>query len=150
MMRVLSLSRPWTWAIFDPIANKGIENRSWPPPIEAIGNQIAIQAAKSWDEDALQFFLKLGLSNFPNRKDRYVSGAIIGVVTLDKVVTSARTLPPEQARWFFGEYGWIFTDRVLLPTPIPMTGSLGLRWLSGEFEASVNEQLAKKVSEAHG
>ena len=150
MMRVLSLSRPWTWAIFDKVANKGVENRSWPPPIEAIGERIAIQAAKSWDKDAIPFFLKLGLSGFPNRKENYVSGAIIGVVTLDRVVTSARSLAPEQARWFFGEYGWVIIDRILLPTPIAMPGTLGLRWLAEDHERLVNEQLAQKAREQHG
>jgi len=141
MMRVLSLSRPWTWSLFDPIAAKGIENRTWPPPVEAIGHRIAIQAAKSWDNDAIGFFLRLGIDHFPARKDQYPSGVVIGVVTLDRVVTSDRLLPPDQRRWFFGPYGWVITDRILLPTPVECSGALGLRYLDPAREAAVDHQL---------
>jgi hypothetical protein len=140
-MRFLSLSRPWTWAIFDPVANKGVENRSWMPPVEMIGERFAIQASKSWDHDAITLFFKLGLTHFPNRKDKYPSGVIVGVATLDRVVTTAATLPPEQARWFFGECGWVLTDRIALPSPVACPGALGLRILPMDVTVAVIRQL---------
>jgi hypothetical protein len=139
-MRFLSLSRPWPWALFDFIADKGIENRSWAPPIDLIGHQIAIQSAQSWDDDAMGYFLKLGLDHFPHRKDLYPSGVIAGVATIDRVVTSARTLGA-QARWFFGEYGWVLTHRIALPTPVPCKGAQGLRTLPPDIATAVALQL---------
>ncbi len=146
-MRVLSLSRPWTWAIFDPIADKGIENRSWPPPIAAIDDQIAIQAAQSWDDDVMGLFLKLGLDHFPHRKDQYPHSVIVGVATLDRVVTEARTLG-KQARWFFGEYGWVLTHRIALVAPVPCKGAQGLRTLPADIEIAVTAQLARQAQPA--
>ncbi len=140
-MRFLSLSRPWPWAIFDPVANKGIENRSWAPPVEMIGERFAIQASKTWDHDAITLFFKLGLTHFPNRKDKYPAGAIVGVATLDRVVTTDKTLPADQARWFFGEYGWVLTHRIALPTPVPCKGALGLRILPNDETVEVIRQL---------
>lgn len=146
-MRFLSLSRPWTWAIFDPVADKGIENRSWPPPVDMIGERIALQAAKSWDDDAIRMFLRLGLQHFPNRKDSYPFFVIVGVATIERVVTESRTLTPAQARWFFPptpedpNYGWILGDRIPLRAPVPCKGAFGLRPLPTDVEALVLEQL---------
>ncbi len=141
------MSRPWTWAIFDPIADKGIENRDWAPPVEMIGERFAIHAAKSWDPDAITLFFKLGLTHFPNRKDKYPSGVVIGVATLDRVVTVDKTLPPAQARWFFGVYGWVLTHRIAIPTPVPCKGALGLRILPMDVTVNVLRQL--ETVEAH-
>ena len=141
-MRFLSLRRPWTWAIFDPIADKGIENRSWAPPVEMIGERFAIHAAKGWDGTAVGIFLRLGITHFPGRQDLYPSGVIIGVATLDRVVTEDRTLPPHQKRWLLGgEYGWVLTDRIALPTPVLCKGAQGLRILAMEPTVEVIRQL---------
>lgn len=149
-MRVLSLSRPWTWAIFDPIADKGIENRTWAPPIEAIGHRFAIQAAKSWDDDAIELFFNLGIDHFPARRDSYPYGVIVGVATLDKVVTTEKTLPAKQARWFFGEYGWVLTHRIALPEPVPCKGALGFRILPFDATADIVRQLeAMGITDNH-
>lgn len=142
MMRFLSLWRPWPWAIFDPVANKGIENRNWAPPIDLIGHQIAIQSALHWDPDAMKMFLRLGITHFPNRKEAYPPGVITGVATIDRVVTTTKTLAPSQERWFMGEYGWVLTDRVLFTLPVICKGGQGLRYLSDQQEAQVRQQLA--------
>ncbi len=140
-MRFLSLHRPWTWAIFDPIADKGIENRSWAPPIEMIGERFAIQAAKGWDDVAVSMFIRLGITHFPARHDQYPSGVIVGVATLDRVITNDRTLSDHQKRWFFGEYGWVLTDRIALPSPVLCKGAQGLRILPMEATVEVIRQL---------
>lgn len=140
-MRVLSLSRPWPWAIFDPVARKHIENRSWPPPIAMIGKRIALQSAKSWDDDAISYFLELGLGHFPNRKDSHPHSVIQGVVTIDRVVTVDRTLAPDQRRWFFGPYGWVLAWVTPLPEPVPCKGAQGLRALPDDVSRLVQEQL---------
>lgn len=135
-MYFLSLSNPWPWAIFhpDPEIRKDIENRSWPPPIARIGKPIAIHAAKSWDADATRHWIKVGIQDFPMRKDLYPSSAVIGIATIDRVRTGSpdnlpADLPPSQRKWFFGEYGWYLTGQIKLAHPIPMKGGQGLRKL---------------------
>lgn len=148
-MRVLSLSRPWPYAFVTdelPVAaRKLVENRSWMPPIGQIGQRIALHAAKSWDDDAIAFFLHLGLRNFPGRKDLHPSGVVFAVATLDRVVTEARTLPPEQQRWFFGPCGWVLSDVVALAVPVPCRGAQGLRTLEPGVEVTVLAQLSTVV-----
>ena len=142
-MKFLSLSRPWDWAIFDPVARKHIENRTWAPPIAMIDQEIALQSAKSWDEDAFRFFDELGISNYPARYDQYPSGIIRGVVTLDRVVTETKTLAPDQARWFFGPYGWCLDAVTPFETFAPCKGAQGLRDLPADAEVAVQHEIAK-------
>lgn len=146
-MRFLSLSRPWPWAIYDPVADKGIENRCWPPPISQIGQRIALHAAKSWDDRAITMWIELGLTGFPSRKDLYMSGVIVGVATIERVVTESRTLSPAQRRWFFEptpqdpNFGWVLGDRIKLRVPIPCRGAQGLRELPPDVNDAVMAQL---------
>lgn len=141
-MRFLSFSQPWLWAVLDEVAAKGIENRSWQPPISMIGQRIALHAAKSWDDAAIPFFIKLGIEH-PSRRELYPTSAIVGVATIDRIVTTPKTLPPDQARWFFGEFGWVLTERITLLRPIPMKGAQGLRNLPPEIDADIEAQLAE-------
>lgn len=141
MMKFLSFSQPWLWSITDlaePDA-KRIENRTWQPPIEMIGKRFALHAAKSFDDDAIGMFVQLGIEH-PARRSLYVSSAIVGVATIDRIVTSPRTLGA-QARWFFGPFGWVLSDVRKLATPIEMKGAQGLRYLDEKIEAAINLQL---------
>jgi hypothetical protein len=149
-VKVLSLSNPWPWTIFDlpPPDAKNIENRSWMPPIADIGTRIAFHAAKSWDEAAISFLFRMGITTMPARKDMYPTGVIIGVVTIDRVVTESRTLRPDQRRWFFEtrddgkqNYGWLLVDVRRLTTPIPYRGAQGLRNLPPDVTAAIESQL---------
>ena len=137
-MKALSLSQPWLWAVL--YAGKHVENRSWPPPIDMIEQRIALHAAKSWDDDAISFFIKLGIEH-PHRKDLYTAGAIVGVATIDRVVTTDKTIADDQKRWFFGEYGWLLKDVRPLKSPIPATGRQKLWTMSPEIEGAVMLQL---------
>lgn len=140
-MKVLSLWRPWSWSIFHPSPDrKAIENRSWQPPISLIGKRLALHDAKKLDESAFKLFRDNGLTDYPNRYDAYPSGVIVGVVTIDRVVTEERTLSPQQRRWYFGNVGWILSDARRLPTPIEHKGSQGLRELP---EATTREILGQ-------
>lgn len=144
-MKFLSLSRPWDWAIFDPVAAKDIENRSWPPPIGVIGQDIALQSAGSWDKRAMPTFTRLGLDNFPERFSLYPSGVIRGVVTIERVVTTDNTLTPTQKRWRmpeFGEYAWVLGSVTPFRTFVPCKGAQGLRTLPEDVEVEVRRALA--------
>lgn len=143
-MRVLSLWRPWSWSIFHPSEDlrKTIENRSWLPPIELIGQRIALHDAKKFDDSAFKVFADNGLDAFPMRFDAYPSGVIVGVVTIERCVTEERTLTPQQRRWYFGDCGWVLVDARRLPTPIPHVGGQGLRHLPEATTRNILEQLA--------
>lgn len=149
-MRVLSFSQPWLWAILDPLAAKWIENRKWQPAIEMIGRRFALHAAKSWDEEGVPFFHSLGITHAPARFDLYPRSAIVGVATIARIVTEAKTLPPEQARWFFGTptspFGWVLEDVRPLPRPIPFKGAQGLRDLPLDVAAAIERQLATETT----
>jgi hypothetical protein len=145
MMKALSLSQPWCWSLFDPIADKGVENRSWPCPIAMIGQMIAIHAAKSWDDKGIKTFFDLGLDHFPARRDMFVTSAIVGVATIEFVVTPAEAdrLPLAQQRWFFGDYGWFIPKRVKLPKPIVCGGKQGLWTVDSLIENGIHQQLGQ-------
>ncbi len=139
-MKFLSLWRPWDWAIFDDVARKHIENRKWPPPIRMIGETIALQSVPRWDDNAIRWFIKIGLTHFPNRIELYPHDIIRGVVTIDRVVTEARTLPPDQQRWFMGPFAWVLTDVKRFETPVPCKGGQGLRNLPTDVDREVRWQ----------
>jgi hypothetical protein len=148
-IRVLSLWRPWSFSIFHPSEDrKSIENRTWLPPIELIGKRLALHDAKKLDESAFRLFRENGLTDFPNRYDAYPSGVIVGVVTIDRVVTEDRTLTPQQRRWYFGDVGWILSDARRLPTPIEHRGGQGLRNLPETKTRMILEQLGIEPTDA--
>ncbi len=129
-MKALSFSQPWLWAVLDEVADKAVENRTWPPPIEMIDQQIALHAAKSFDDAGSYRLWDLGIKT----PDMYAKSAIVGVATIDRIVTEDRTLPDLQKRWYQGPfspdgktvYGWILKDRKKLARPISWDGGLGL------------------------
>jgi hypothetical protein len=156
-MKALSFSQPWCWAVVDELVRKHIENRTWAPPIDLIGHQFAIHAAKSWDnlraypliKDGIeypgltptQYLQALGFDP-PMAYHCYASSAIVGVATLDRVVTETKTLTDEQKRWFFGPVGWVLTDVVKLPEPIRCGGKQGLWAVPAELEPLIHNQVA--------
>lgn len=156
-MRFLSFSQPWLWSITTLVMPAGfavepkrIENRTWQPPIDMIGQRFALHAAKSWDDSAAGFFLRLGIDWFPARRALYPSSCIVGVATLDRIVTSSRTLSSAQAPWYMGPtnadgdtvFGWVLTDVRRFADVIPMKGGQGLRHLDREHDELVAERLA--------
>lgn len=149
-MRILSLSRPWPWSIFDAPAGlrKTVENRSWPCPSAIVGERIALHAAKSWDDNAFPFLIRLGL-NPPARFDLHPHGVIVGVATIERVVTTSLELDPDQRRWFFEtrgdgkkNYGWVLADVRKMDTPYPYRGAQGLRDLSSDTVSVIERSIA--------
>lgn len=154
-MKFLSLSRPWDFSILDLPAEhaKRIENRSWPPPENAIGQRIALHSAMSFDSQAFAFFRKLGIIElFPQSFDAYKHGVIRGVATIDRVVSKKwtsgingpDTLTDAERRFFFEErsdgkinYGWVLRDVRRLTLAVEMRGAQGLRELPPLVNAAV-------------
>lgn len=139
-MKFLSFSQPWLWSIL--YAGKRIENRSWKPPIADIGTRFALHAAQSWDDDAIPFFERFGLT-YPPRFDQYPRGMIVGTAVIDRVVTDTKWLEnnaPDQIRWFFGPCGWVLSDVRVILDPVPMKGARGLRRLEDDIASQLVER----------
>ena len=139
-MKALSFSQPWLWAVL--YGNKRVENRKWAPPINMIDQRIALHAAKSWDKDGVPFLTKMGLADkMPGRFDLYAKSAIVGVATIDRVITDPKSLPEDQRGWFFGPVGWILSNVIPLEQPLAATGALQLWPVPEVLESQINAQL---------
>jgi len=136
-MKGLSLHQPWIWAVLH--AGKHVENRPWAPPIGMIEQRIALHSTKGFDDDGLQYLWKLGIRT----QDEYPRGAILGVATIDRVVTVNTTLAEDQKQWFFGEYGWLLKDVRALQRPIPCRGLQRLWTVPDAIVQDIHDQLSE-------
>ena len=142
-MKVLTLHRPWPWAIFhlppELGAPKLIENRSWAPPEWLVGQYLGVHAGKFFDAGAEEWICKmLGLRQLPEQAQ------CIGLVGVVRVMGSYRSLagvPIEQRRFFFGPIGWVLDSPLALKVPLPMPGKQGLWDLNEHTERAVREEL---------
>ncbi len=139
-MKALSFSQPWLWAVL--YGGKRVENRKWAPPIRMIDQRIALHAAKSWDKNYGPTFDLMGQSaRMPQRFDLYTKSAIVGVATIDRIITDPKSLPEDQRGWFFGPVGWILSNVIPLTQPIAATGALQLWQVPPVLESEILEQL---------
>lgn len=139
-MKALTLRPVWPWAMFDlreidPAVAKATENRTWRPPYWAVGGEIAIHSGKTYDVGSPSQIWQISGHTPP---DRYPAGAIVGTAKLVGFVVQNDYGPntiegqapagydPDNDRWFFGPYGWLFDDFVKLRFPVPARGKLGL------------------------
>ena len=153
----LTVWQPWAWAIAE--GHKLVENRDWPPPRTVpMGTDIAIHAAVRKVDPLDVADVRQGV--FRSRGDRrlenwqvpeaesplFIRGGLVAVARLDAVVTSKAGLPHQQRGWFFGSYGWVFSNVRKLSTPIPLRGMQGLWSVPGSELFQVYEQLAGGAS----
>ena len=128
-MKALSLIQPWATAIM--IGNKKIETRSWRTSYRG---RIAIHAAKSFLKWAREFAeTERALGRIPDSLfPRLPFGMIIGFATivgmrrtedLEQEITALERLYGDYSS---GRWGWILTDILPLPQPIPCKGALSL------------------------
>jgi hypothetical protein len=78
-MRALTVKQPWASLIAS--GEKRIENRSWRPPAELIGQRIAIHAGASWD--------KRGETFTAARKGELPQGRVVCTAVIDRVVEAS-------------------------------------------------------------
>lgn len=155
-MRCISLWQPWASAMMVPRELeagmiKRIETRGWAPDKSAIGQRMAIAAAKTqkdmdtkeplrdwWMENVKRkggyraCFEKAGLTDW----ERLPFGAVLGHGLLVDVVPTEELLPTLAADWIEkdwgnyrpGRFGWVFADMVVLPAPVPVVGRQGIFW----------------------
>jgi hypothetical protein len=151
-IRGLSLTRPWPFAFHH---GKRIENRSWRPSGRLIDCYIALHAAKSWSEDDREFIQEALRLPVPDRKAspdsqifavaRWRGGIVLSTPLTNEsgLRPTGSILPPEQDKWFFGPYGWLFEDYVELPEPVQCIGARGLWILPEDVKALVREKYQK-------
>lgn len=147
-MKAITLWRPWPYAIFHlpPAIAKRVENRSWKPPRDIVGQRIAIHAGKTWDEDGKDFIgrhlaelgLLADLKAQPGHDARVKDEGIIGTAFLAGFLDIGDYRQPPFRPWFQGPFGWLLDDARALPEPIPCKGQRGL-W---DVPAELIERLA--------
>jgi len=115
MTKAITLHRPWPYAI--AYLGKNIENRSWPCPLP-VGTKLGIHAGKKWDQSGADWIMAQGLILPP--EPEHETGIICTVNFKSNIRYS-------DSRWFFGEWGWLFEDKVsLLDSIIKCSGKQGL------------------------
>lgn len=112
-MKCISIRQPWAWAIFH---GKDVENRLWSTKYRG---DLLIHAGQKIDQDGYKWINR----NFPNLIPLdyvFQTGCIIGKVKMIDCVYKS------SSPWFFGPYGFVFTEPVLFEEPIPFRGALKL------------------------
>lgn len=160
-MKAISLHQPWASLVADGI--KTIETRSWRAHASAIGQRIAIHAAKTREgKDAYTF------SEFPYDFNDLPFGAIVATAVVDRCVRVnhifngpyeesthypspgmrvSESIEGEQYtvdRWGHfnrGRWLWILRDVNKLDRPISTTGRQGIWNLPPEITARIRKQV---------
>ena len=129
-MMALTLIRPWPWSmLYGP---KRIENRKWRPSPSLLrpGERFAIHAGKKFDIEDMHFILRTcGLDTEPAHfRDQGIVGSLRyhGVIDHDVDFDHQHARQLGQSDWFFGPFGWICSEPIILPTPIERPGAMGL------------------------
>jgi hypothetical protein len=118
----LSIRQPWAWLIVN--GHKDIENRSWKPAANRIGQRFAVHASqKRLTKDDFEYFLEVvkdrKIKNYPKTIDDFDYGVIVGTVQLDDVVRGSKSF------WAFrGNYHWVLSKAKKL-RPKKIKGQLG-------------------------
>jgi hypothetical protein len=131
----ISFLQPWLWAIIE--GHKPVENRSWKPPRNIVGQVIALHASRGWDSDGRVMIEKLLGEAAAHSCMVAPRGAIVGTARvagafqpggraelvgpiLDADVDRLAASP-----WALGPWVWLLTDVRKFAEPIPCKGALG-------------------------
>lgn len=153
-VKALTLWRPWAAAIVH--GKKRVENRGWTPPCSMLGQDIALHAGKTLDDDDVND--DIVASGVP----RDLLPGPIGIVAVvrlvgfvdtrhDRLVFAGVSIDAARAaidsEWFGGDVGWVF-DRVRpLAEPVPCRGAQGLWDLPPDVEAAVTAAMLPALPE---
>lgn len=143
----LTVWQPWAWAIAAGL--KLVENRTWRPLPLQPGDTLAIHAAAKepeFDDLAMVRHLAAQAGVVMLDTAKLVRGALVAVVTLDRVVSAVAELPREQRLWWTGPLGWVLRDVRVLPRPLGAKGQQGLWPIGGELVHQVWDQLEPRES----
>ena len=115
-MKALSLKQPWATLIVTGI--KLIENRTW---VSNYRGPLLIHASKTWDENGARWVMhNFGELKGFIRSSNHIKGSIIGKVKMIDCVSESNS------KWFFGPYGFVFTEPIEFYEPTPYRGQLGI------------------------
>jgi hypothetical protein len=92
--RALSIRQPWAWFIVN--GYKDVENRSWAPSKDRIGERILIHASqkrlsKVDLEDFFEIVQDLKLRRYPKSVADFEYGAIVGSALLKEIVKNSKS-----------------------------------------------------------
>lgn len=152
-MKALTIKQPWLWCITDH--TKRVENRTWKPPFEMVGQYIALHASKSKDQDEWLEAWYIADGCVPKFANLPLGAIVATALVKGYVVINDMGGVEEQTKaaanyylstdpWFFGPVGWLLSDVRKLPQPIPCKGALGL-W---EVPADIVEIIKQEWEEA--
>ncbi|KKN81359.1 hypothetical protein LCGC14_0319720 [marine sediment metagenome] len=154
-MRALTLHQPVASMMgHQPL--KSVENRKWKPHASVFGQRIAIHAGKKWNAEYAAW--ARGVSKHDRaceiaihaaiRKAGGISAAIVSTAVVsawyDKRDGKCEWTDPatclefiKDDPWFQGPVGWLLTDFIQLPKPIPCRGALGLWTIPENIQAVI-------------
>lgn len=155
-MKAITLRHPWPFAIIN--LGKRIENRTWAPSLR-IGEKFAIHGGKfPVQPDGmckgaanLEYFQEIE----DTVKDMKNEGLLDGVLKVSismllrnvgicAVATFGGTVRESDSPWFCGPVGWVMTDVLVLPEPVPCRGAQGLWEVPGDGLAKMRAQFATR------
>lgn len=130
-MDAITLNHPWAVAVAD--WGKMIENRSWAPPARAQGQWLAIHGGpepSGADRDEAQADLDglvaAGLAPWVPLAEAVRPG-VVAVCRLVRCISGDDEAEPLlDSPWYTGPFGWVLSDVVELPEPVPCPGARGL------------------------
>ena len=132
-MKVLTLRRPWAYAVV--CGAKDVENRSRKTHYRG---ELLIHAGIGFEQHALHKLVALGVEIpspiDPDTVDHpyFASGAIVGSVQVVNCIQDSWSPWAAPGRWH-----WLLRDPVVFNMPIPCRGMLGLWNVPAELEAAV-------------
>ncbi len=153
-MNAISLHQPWASAI--AVGLKTIETRGWPAPRSAIGQPLAIAAAKKdtaklrqwWmthvraQPAVYEYFARAGMEDWDDLpKGKVVCMAILRdcVSTNDAPPADIMPCPTDEMLGDFSanRFAWFLANIVPLPAPVPIIGRQGIfSWVPPAFSAT--------------
>lgn len=142
---VLTLTQPWASLLFVPDATKRktIETRSWQLPARYLGKRLYIHAGAGLGPAGGKREFKALIESWPFNEALatmglqtpadFVYGAIVGSVMIDRCFQFNQSTTKDlnvydRAFGDFraGRFGFVTSDPVVLPTPIPCRGNLSI------------------------
>ena len=141
----LTLKHPWPFAVCH--MGKRIENRSWLPGARlSEGEWFFIHGGRVPMGEALEDLADIGrwLLRTYGVPPGWNDVKLFEVVACKGLVAAARfggAVTKHDSPWFEGPYGWVLSEVVVLPEPVPCKGAQGLWTVPPEPLAAARAQL---------
>ena len=134
-MKALTVKQPWPYAVFH--LGKDIENRDWDTRLRGV---IAIHTSKKVNRSeylmsAAAIAHIIGDAYKVPLQSELPHGQIVGLVEIVDCVDHS------DSPWFFGDYGFVIRNPVLLPEPIACSGALSFWDVPETVETEIRRQL---------